>query len=127
MKEMNSSVNGSFKEDSVIQNVQNDLEFKIIRGELAPGEQFPPIREISESYTIGTSTAQKIVNSLSAEGIIVKKRGVGFFVKPFVKTKLMEKHISKCKKMFKVAIDYAVRLGLDSQAIVAEILEEEKE
>lgn len=127
MRDVNSSVNGSFKEESVIQSVQNDLEFKIIRGELAPGEQFPPIREISETYTIGTSTAQKIVNSLSAEGIIAKKRGIGFFVKPYVKSKLMEKHTSKCKMMFKVAIDYAVKLGLDSQAIVTEIIEGDNE
>lgn len=127
MATKNSSGNNSFKDESVMKEVQVNLEFKIITGELAPGDKFPPIRDLAETYDIGTSTAQKIVNNLSAEDIIVKKRGVGFFVKPFVKGKLMDKHIADCKRMFRIAIDYAVKLGLDSQAIVAELLKGDKE
>lgn len=123
----NSSVNNNFKDESVMKEVQDNLEFKIISGELAAGDKFPPIRDLAEMYNIGTSTAQKIVNNLSAEDVIMKKRGVGFFVKPFVKGKLMDKHVADCKRRFKVDIDYAVKLGLDSQAIVAELLKGEKE
>lgn len=122
----NSSAKNSFKDESVLKEVQNDLEFKIITGELAPGEKFPPIRDLAEMYDIGTSTAQKIVNNLSSEDIIVKKRGVGFFIKPYVKGKLIDKHTAECRRMFRIAIDYAVELGLDSKAIVEELLEVEK-
>lgn len=122
----NSSIGNGIKDDSIMNAVQTNLEFKIITGELAPGDKFPPIRDLAEIYNIGTSTAQKIVNNLNADDIIVKKRGIGFFVKPFVKGKLIEKHVSECKRMFKKAIDYAVVLELDSEAIVAELLQEEK-
>ena len=127
MANKNSSVNNGYKDGSVMKEVQDNLEFKIISGELSPGDKFPPIRDLAESYKIGTSTAQMIVNNLSADDIIVKKRGVGFFVKPFVKGKLMEKHVTECYRVFRIAIDYAVKLGLDSKAIVAELLEGDKE
>lgn len=127
MANNNSSIDNSYKDESIIKEVQDNLEFKIITGELSAGDKFPPIRDLAESYNIGTSTAQKIVNNLSAGDIIVKKRGVGFFVKPFVVGKLKEKHITICKQMFQRAIDYAVKLGLDSKAIVAELLAGDKE
>ena len=115
-----------YKDGSVSKEVQDILELKIMSGELAPGNRFPSIRELAETYDIGTSTAQMIVNNLSAEDIIVKKRGVGFFVKPFVKGKLRDKHIDECMKMFERAIKYADILGLDSKTIVTEVLEEKK-
>jgi len=127
MSNQNSGVKSSFKDESVVKEVQTDLEFKIVTGELAPGEKFPPIRDLAEMYDIGTSTAQKIVNNLSAEDIIVKKRGVGFFIKPYIKGKLIDKHTAECRRMFRVAIDYAVEFGLDAKAIVEELLEVEKE
>ena len=127
MANENSSVNNSFNGESVMKEVQDDLEFKIISGEIAPGDKFLTIRDLAETYNIGTSTAQKIVNNLSSEDVIVKKRGVGFFVKPFVKGKLMDKHVANCKGMFRIAIDYAVKLGLDSKAIVSELLNRDDE
>ncbi len=126
MSNQNSGVKSSFKDESVVKEVQTDLEFKIVTGELAPGEKFPPIRDLAEMYDIGTSTAQKIVNNLSAEDIIVKKRGVGFFIKPYIKGKLIDKHTAECRRMFRIAIDYAVEFGLDAKAIVEELLEVEK-
>ncbi len=41
---MNSSVNNSIMDESLVKDVQTDLEFKIITAELAPGEKFPSIR-----------------------------------------------------------------------------------
>ncbi len=81
MLNMNSSVNNSIMDESLVKEVQTDLEFKIITAELAPGEKFPSIRDLAKMYDIGTSTAQKIVNNLNAEDVLAKRRGVVFFYK----------------------------------------------
>ena len=125
MSNMDSSIIKVNSNGSVANKIQNNLEFKIITGELAPGEKFPSIRELAETYKIGTVTAQAIVTNLSKDEIITKKPGVGFFVMPYVKGKLVQKHTSECKKMLKRVIEYAVRFGLDPEAIVAEVFKEE--
>ncbi len=56
---------------------------------------------------------------------LAKRRGVGFFIKPFVRDKLMNKHIDICKRMFRGSIEYAAELGLDSKVIVEELLKKE--
>ena len=66
------------------QSVKNDLELKIIRGEYKAGERIPPVRKSAEIYNIGTSTATKTLSQLCEDGTIYQRRGVGYFVKPYV-------------------------------------------
>jgi GntR family transcriptional regulator len=44
---------------------------KISSGELAPGDRLPSIRSISQEYEVATTTAQKVLEALRDEGLVV--------------------------------------------------------
>lgn len=107
------------------QSVKNDLELKIIRGEYKAGERIPPVRKIAEIYDIGTSTATKTLSQLCEDGTIYQRRGVGCFVKPYVREKLIEKHKRQLEKIILNAFDYADMIGVDPMLIINTIMKTE--
>jgi DNA-binding transcriptional regulator YhcF (GntR family) len=44
---------------------------RIASGELAPGARLPSIRSISQEYEVATTTAQKVLEALRDEGLVV--------------------------------------------------------
>lgn len=92
--------------------VKKDIEFKIINGEYIAGEKIPPIREIAEKYNIGISTAQKVVDALEKDNIIYKKKGIGFFVRPYIKKILLKKQKIKLQKQLIEIIKEAKKIGI---------------
>lgn len=107
------------------QSVKNDLELKIIRGEYKAGERIPPVRKIAEIYDIGTSTATKTLLQLCEDGTIYQRRGVGCFVKPYVREKLIAKHKRQLEKIILNAFDYADMIGVDPMLIINTIMKTE--
>lgn len=111
---------------SVWLDVKNDIEVKVITGYYQAGERIPPIRKIAEVYGIGINTAQKVLDVLCKENTIYKKRGIGYFVKPFVKEDLCNKHQMKLEKMIRDTIDYAKLINVDPTDIVVRYTEKLK-
>jgi DNA-binding GntR family transcriptional regulator len=44
---------------------------KIESGELQPGNRLPSIRTLAQEYQVATTTAQKVIEALRDEGLIV--------------------------------------------------------
>lgn len=107
--------------------VKNDLELKIIRGEYVAGERIPPVRKIAEIYGIGTSTATKTLAQLCKDGTIYQRRGVGYFVKPYVREKLITEHKMNLEKIIRNAFDYADMIDTDPMLIINKINETRKD
>ena len=103
---------------NVWQDVKSDIEFKILTGVFAAGERIPPIRKIAKEYNIGQSTAQKVVNMLYQEEIIESKRGVGYFVKPYIREQLLTERKKNLEKLIVNAIEEADCIGIDLLAMV---------
>lgn len=101
--------------------VKNDLELKIIRGEYIAGERIPPVRKIAQIYGIGTSTATKTLAQLCKDGIIYQRRGVGYFVKPYVRENLILEHKRNLEKMIRNVFEYAELLNSDPMIIINKI------
>jgi GntR family transcriptional regulator len=53
---------------------------KISSGELKAGARLPSIRSISQEYEVATTTAQKVIEALRDEGLVVTSP-MGTFVK----------------------------------------------
>ena len=65
--------------------VRNVLRSQIISGEIAPGEKLPPTDELARIYHVSKDTVSQAMNLLTAEKLIIRRRGVGTFVAPDLK------------------------------------------
>ena len=101
--------------------VKNDLELKIICGEYVAGERIPPVRKIAEIYSVGTSTATKTLAQLCQDGTIYQRRGVGYFVKPYVRERLITEHKRNLEKMIRNVFEYADMIEVDPMLIIEKI------
>lgn len=79
-------------EQALWEKVKFKLETMIITDIYKSAHKVPSMAELSEMYKIGKSTAKKVLESMYKDGTLIKKRGVGYFVKPYVKNKLIKKH-----------------------------------
>ena len=102
--------------------VKNDLELKIISGEYKAGERIPAVRKIAEIYGIGSTTASKTLAQMHKEGTIYQRRGVGYFVKPFIRDTLIAEHRHNLEKTLINAFEYADLLGVDMSVVINKIL-----
>ena len=52
----------------------------IVTGQLAAGDRFPSVRQISQELRINPNTAQKVVRKLADEGLLQIEPGIGTIV-----------------------------------------------
>lgn len=53
---------------------------RILAGQWRPGERVPSVRELGVELAVNSHTALKAYDELQAEGVIVSRRGLGFFL-----------------------------------------------
>lgn len=66
---------------SVYRNISLDLSEKIRTGVYACGEKLPPERVLMELYGVERTTVRRALELLCADGVIVKRSGLGSFVR----------------------------------------------
>lgn len=61
--------------------ISNDIRNKIVNGEFVANQQIPFEKDMCIHYNASKMTVKKAVDILVAEGLIIKRRGSGTFVK----------------------------------------------
>ena len=92
-----------------------------VRGDIAPGDRIPSIRDLSLLLKVNTNTVQRVYQEMEREGLISSKRGTGYFFTDEVDA------VEKTKK--KLSTDALEHFVLEMQALGCrenEILEELK-
>ena len=56
------------------------IEREVLKGNIKANEQVPSTTDFTKIYQINPATSMKGLNLLVEEGILYKKRGLGFFV-----------------------------------------------
>ena len=79
------------EQKSIYLQISEMIETDILRGILLEEEQVPSTNELAKLYTINPATAAKGINLLVDEGILYKRRGIGMFVSPGARGKILEK------------------------------------
>ena len=64
----------------IFQQIADDLCHQILEGKLIPGQRVPSVRDLAAEFEVNRNTLLRTYSILEGEGIIVNKRGVGFFV-----------------------------------------------
>lgn len=97
--------------------IKDDIELKIINGELKSADKVPSIFELASLYNVSKSTAQKALEDLFNDGTITKRKGIGYFVVPYTREKLRNQHLKGLMIMLDNCFTYAEKLGVSSEDI----------
>ena len=92
--------------------IKKDIEFNIINGKYNHSYKLPSILEICEMYKCGKSTAQRVLNEMCNEGTATKQQGIGYFVKPYISKKLLQKYIDEVEIKIEQIVQESCSLGI---------------
>jgi DNA-binding transcriptional regulator YhcF (GntR family) len=98
----------------IAERIEND----IISGELAEETQVPSTNQFASFYQINPATAAKGVNLLVDQGMLYKKRGLGMYVAPGARAKLLEKRREQFFEQYVVPmLQEADKLGITMEQV----------
>ena len=109
----------------IFMQVAEQIENDIISGVMAEESQVPSINEIAVFYRINPATALKGVNLLVDDGEIYKKRGIGMFVAPGARQRLIEQRREQFARDFiRPLVAEASKLGITADQLTAMLTKE---
>jgi len=73
--------------------LKTEVENAILSGGLIAEDGIDSIRAMAAKYSINPLTVSKAIQELETEGIIYKKRGIGFYVSPEAPAILRKRHM----------------------------------
>ena len=95
------------------------IEDDILTGRLPEESQVPSTNQFASFYRINPATAAKGVNLLVDEGILYKKRGIGMFVAPGAREKVLRKRKMQFFRQYVLAmLQEAEKLGISEEELV---------
>jgi GntR family transcriptional regulator len=96
----------------------------IADGTLPEGERVPSSNEFAAYYRINPATAAKGINVLIDQGLLEKRRGIGMFVSPGARERLLADRRQRFAEQYIVPmLIEARRLGMDTADLVSLIQE----
>jgi DNA-binding transcriptional regulator YhcF (GntR family) len=99
----------------IAERIEND----IIAGELAEEAQVPSTNQFASFYQINPATAGKGVNLLVDQGMLYKKRGLGMYVAPGARAKLLVKRRDQFFEHYVVPVlQEAEKLGITTEQVI---------
>lgn len=99
--------------------LKTEVENAILSGGLKTEDGIDSIRAMAAKYSINPLTVSKAIQELESEGIIYKKRGIGFYVAPDALTSLRRKHMQAyLDTEVKSFVQKAQQLGIRLSEIV---------
>jgi GntR family transcriptional regulator len=108
----------------IFSQIAERLVQEIAEGELAEGERVPSTNELAAYYRINPATAAKGINVLIDEGLLEKRRGIGMFVAPGARERLLGARRQRFREHYvEPMVAEANRLGIEADALIALIRE----
>lgn len=99
------------------------IRAQVLAGELAEEAQVMSTTAFATQFRINPATAQKAFGTLVDEGVLYKRRGLGMFVAPGARERMLAEHRAEYfEKVLAPALAQADILGISPQEIVAYVL-----
>lgn len=77
------------------EEIAEDIRNGILQGKYKPNEQLPLEKEMCEQYGVSRITIKKAVDELVVQGLVIKRRGSGTFVKALDNEDVQELSLAK--------------------------------
>lgn len=99
------------------------IRAQVLAGELAEEEQVMSTTQFATTFRINPATAAKAFTALVDEGVLYKRRGLGMFVAPGARERLLEQHRrAYFDDVLAPALAQADILGISTDELVAYVL-----
>ncbi|HWL02279.1 MAG TPA: GntR family transcriptional regulator [Microbacteriaceae bacterium] len=106
----------------IYSQVAEQIENDIISGALPEDTQVPSTNEFAAFLRINPATAGKGVNLLVDDGILYKKRGIGMFVSPGARERLIAARRDRFRNQYVTPLlAEAAKLGIPADQVAAMI------
>lgn len=81
-----------FRSDKpIFQQICESVEEQVIQGALKPEERVPAVREYAVALEVNPNTVVRSFLELEQAGVIFKKRGLGYFVSPDARGRILHR------------------------------------
>lgn len=99
------------------------IRAQVLAGELAEEEQVMSTTQFATTFRINPATAAKAFTGLVDEGVLYKRRGLGMFVAPGARERLLDQHRKAYfDDVLGPALAQADLLGIPTDELVAYVL-----
>lgn len=103
----------------IFEQIAERIENDIIAGELPEDAQVPSTNQFASFYQINPATAAKGVNLLVDQGILYKKRGLGMYVAPGARARLLEQRREQFAERYVAPLlQEAAKLGVTIEQVL---------
>ncbi|GAA1994140.1 GntR family transcriptional regulator [Isoptericola halotolerans] len=100
--------------------IAQQIRSQVLAGELAEEEQVMSTTQFATTFRINPATAAKAFTGLVEEGVLYKRRGLGMFVAPGARERLLDQHrTAYFDDVLAPALAQADVLGIPADEIVA--------
>lgn len=111
--------------DPIYLQIADRIRADVAEGKLQEGEQVMSTNQYAASYRINPATAAKAFADLVAEGVLVKRRGIGMFVAEGARERLLAARRARYyDDVLAPALAEARRIGIDGDELVARVRDE---
>ena len=110
----------------VYEQIVDRLRYAIAAGAYAPGDLLPSVRELAVDLLVNPNTVARAYREMEREGLTYTRRGLGIFVSEGAPAACRTFRRQEVARRIAVALDEAIRSGLDAdeiEALVKELLE----
>lgn len=97
--------------------ISQQIRAKILAGDISEGHALPSIRGLAKEQRVSVITVQRAYEDLDREGLIVSKRGKGFYVSSLTDKKKRQIALDRLREKIHPVLSDAIATGLDSQEI----------
>lgn len=100
---------------------------QILAGDIRPGEALPSVRQVAAELAINPITVSRAYQTLSDDGLVEKRRGLGLFVSAGADTVLRKRERELFMSQEWPAMIIRMRsLGIDPAALLAQLQDDEE-
>ena len=101
----------------IYRQVIEQIRRQIMAGQLAPGDQLMPVRELAGRLRVNPMTISKAYSLLEAEGLLERRRGVGLFVAKLRKDQKGKTKANLLEQALMKAVTTAVQFEIPQQEV----------
>lgn len=105
----------------VYEQIENQVQFAIVAGELKAEDQLPTVRELAERLGVNPNTVAKSYRDLEVMKVITGRRGMGYFVNKSALSQVRDTCLKRIVGRLHEVVSEGKSAGLSNKEIAAVI------